>query len=156
MFLVWKATKEIDHHVDPNAGPDVFDRKDAVAVSFAAIIGQIMLLDVVFSVDSIITAVGMTPHLPVMVIAVVVAVAVMLFAANPLAGFINANPTVVMLALGFLIHDRHHADRRRLRCSGAQGLHLRGDGVCGAGRGPEHDVAPRATAAVALAEKVRV
>jgi len=57
----------------------------------------------VFSVDSIITAVGMTPHIPVMVIAVVVAVAVMLFAAAPLANFINANPTVVMLALGFLL-----------------------------------------------------
>ena len=57
----------------------------------------------VFSIDSIITAVGMTPHLPIMVIAVVVAVAVMLFAATPLANFINANPTVVMLALGFLL-----------------------------------------------------
>jgi predicted tellurium resistance membrane protein TerC len=103
VFLLWKATKEIHHRVDPHAGPDVFDRKDAVAVSFASIISQIVLLDVVFSVDSIITAVGMTPHLPVMVIAVMVAVAVMLFAATPLSNFINSNPTVVMLALGFLI-----------------------------------------------------
>jgi len=69
----------------------------------------------VFSVDSIITAVGMTPHVPVMVVAVVVAVGVMLFAATPLANFINTNPTVVMLALGFLDDDRHDADRRRLR-----------------------------------------
>jgi predicted tellurium resistance membrane protein TerC len=61
------------------------------------------LLDLVFSVDSIITAVGMTEHLPVMVIAVVVAVTVMLLAADPLAKFIDRNPTVVMLALGFLI-----------------------------------------------------
>ncbi|HAC66533.1 MAG TPA: hypothetical protein DCP19_00830, partial [Pseudomonas sp.] len=59
--------------------------------------------DLVFSVDSIITAVGMTEHLPVMVIAVVVAVTVMLLAADPLAKFIDRNPTVVMLALGFLI-----------------------------------------------------
>ena len=102
LFLVWKATKEIHHHVDPDHAPDVFDR-GAVAVSFGAVIGQILVLDMVFSVDSIITAVGMTPHVPVMVIAVVVAVGVMLFAATPLANFINANPTVVMLALGFLI-----------------------------------------------------
>jgi predicted tellurium resistance membrane protein TerC len=102
LFLVWKATKEIHHHVDPAHAPNVFDR-GAAAVSFGAVIGQILVLDMVFSVDSIITAVGMTPHVPVMVIAVVVAVGVMLFAATPLANFINANPTVVMLALGFLI-----------------------------------------------------
>ena len=102
LFLVWKATKEIHHHVDPDHAPDVFDR-GAARVSFGAVIGQILVLDMVFSVDSIITAVGMTPHVPVMVIAVVVAVGVMLFAATPLANFINANPTVVMLALGFLI-----------------------------------------------------
>jgi predicted tellurium resistance membrane protein TerC len=61
------------------------------------------MLDLVFSIDSIITAVGMTPHVPIMVIAVVVAVAVMLMAATPLANFIAANPTIVMLALGFLL-----------------------------------------------------
>src|SRR5215216_5888700 len=71
--------------------------------SFAAAIGQILLLDMVFSVDSIITAVGMTEHIPIMVIAVVVTVAVMLLAATPLANFISANPTIVMLALGFLL-----------------------------------------------------
>jgi len=102
LFLVWKATKEIHHHVDPDHSPDLFER-GAATVSFGAVIGQILVLDVVFSVDSIITAVGMTPHVPVMVVAVVVAVGVMLFAATPLANFINANPTVVMLALGFLI-----------------------------------------------------
>ena len=72
-------------------------------LGFAAAIGQIILLDLVFSIDSIITAVGMTDHIPIMVIAVVVAVLVMLLAANPLSNFINANPTVVMLALGFLL-----------------------------------------------------
>jgi predicted tellurium resistance membrane protein TerC len=64
---------------------------------------QILLLDLVFSIDSIITAVGMTDHIPVMVIAVVVAVLVMLLAADPLAKFIEKNPTIVMLALGFLL-----------------------------------------------------
>ena len=66
-------------------------------------ITQIVLLDLVFSVDSILTAVGMTDQLPVMVVAVIVAVMVMLFAADPLANFIEKNPTVVMLALGFLL-----------------------------------------------------
>ncbi len=74
-----------------------------VATSFAAAIGQILLLDLVFSVDSIITAVGMTPHVPIMVVAVIVAVTVMLVAATPLANFIEKNPTIVMLALAFLL-----------------------------------------------------
>jgi predicted tellurium resistance membrane protein TerC len=102
LFLVWKATKEIHHNVDPDPGPDMFDRK-AAAIGFGAAIGQILLLDLVFSIDSIVTAVGMTEHIPIMVIAVITAVVVMLLAANPLANFINANPTVVMLALGFLL-----------------------------------------------------
>ena len=102
LFLVWKATKEIHHSVDPDPGPDMFDSR-AAGLSFGAAIGQILLLDLVFSIDSIITAVGMTEHVPIMVIAVLVAVAVMLLAADPLARFIQRNPTVVMLALGFLM-----------------------------------------------------
>lgn len=102
LFLVWKATKEIHHNVDADHADDVFTGK-AATVGFAAVIGQILILDMVFSVDSIITAVGMTDHIIIMVIAVIVTVAVMLFAATPLANFIHANPTVVMLALGFLI-----------------------------------------------------
>ncbi|TCI00964.1 TerC family protein [Roseococcus sp. SYP-B2431] len=107
LFLVWKATKEIHHNVDPGHAPDVFDGGSggsAVAgAAYAAIIGQILLLDLVFSLDSIITAVGMTDHIEIMVIAVVVTVAVMLFAANPLGNFIGNNPSVVMLALSFLL-----------------------------------------------------
>lgn len=102
LFLVWKATVEIHHSVDPESGPDSLN-PNVVAASATVVIGQILLLDLVFSVDSIITAVGMTEHLPIMVIAVVVAVAVMLFAADPLADFIHANPTIVMLALAFLL-----------------------------------------------------
>lgn len=103
LFLVWKATKEIHHNVDPQHDGDIFDAPAAVAVGFSAAIVQIILLDLVFSIDSIITAVGMTEHIPIMVIAVVVAVTCMLLAAGPLARFIESNPTVVMLALGFLI-----------------------------------------------------
>jgi len=80
----------------------VFDTAKAT-MTFGAAITQILLLDLVFSLDSIITAVGMTDNVMIMVIAVVVAVTTMLLAANPLANFINNNPTVVMLALGFLM-----------------------------------------------------
>jgi len=102
LFLVWKATKEIHHTMDPAPSSDIMD-KDVVINSVGAAIVQIIILDLVFSIDSILTAVGMTEHLPIMVVAVLVAVAVMLLAADPLANFINKNPTVVMLALGFLL-----------------------------------------------------
>ncbi|URK86972.1 TerC family protein [Rhizobium sp. RCAM05350] len=102
LFLVWKATKEIHHNVDPDDHEEDFIAS-SVTTGFAAAIGRILLLDLVFSVDSIITAVGMTPHLPIMVVAVVVAVTVMLVASGPLARFIEKNPTIVMLALGFLL-----------------------------------------------------
>ncbi|MBT8059244.1 MAG: TerC family protein, partial [Gammaproteobacteria bacterium] len=102
LFLVWKATKEIHHNVDPDPGPDLFD-SGKVAMSVKATIAQILLLDLVFSIDSIITAVGMTDHIAIMVIAVIVAVTVMLLAARPLAEFIQRNPTIVMLALAFLL-----------------------------------------------------
>ncbi|HWX50159.1 MAG TPA: TerC family protein [Roseomonas sp.] len=102
LFLVWKATKEIHHNVDPPAEGDMFAGKGA-RLGFGAAIAQILMLDLVFSIDSIITAVGMTSHVPIMVIAVLAAVTVMLLAADPLARFIQANPTVVMLALGFLM-----------------------------------------------------
>ncbi|WP_025126426.1 TerC family protein [Pseudomonas sp. PH1b] len=102
LFLVWKATTEIHHSMDPEPQESKTETP-GVAIGFAAAIGQILLLDMVFSIDSIITAVGMTEHLPIMIIAVVVSVLVMLLAAEPLAKFINDNPTVVMLALGFLI-----------------------------------------------------
>ncbi|MHC1999792.1 TerC family protein [Methylobacterium sp. WCS2018Hpa-22] len=101
LFLLWKATKEIHESVDPDDGHE--DASAPVALSFATAVGQILVLDLVFSIDSIITAVGMTDHVPIMVIAVITAVTVMLLAADPLARFIAANPTVVMLALGFLI-----------------------------------------------------
>ncbi|EJM21166.1 MULTISPECIES: TerC family protein [Pseudomonas] len=102
LFLLWKATTEIHHSMDP-APEDPKTATSTVTLGFAAAIGQILMLDMVFSIDSIITAVGMTEHLPIMIIAVVVSVLVMLLAADPLAKFINDNPTVVMLALGFLI-----------------------------------------------------
>jgi predicted tellurium resistance membrane protein TerC len=102
LFLVWKATKEIHHTVDP-----ADHKEDAVGTAVTTTLGgaifQILLLDLVFSVDSIITAVGMTDHLAIMYIAVIVAITAMMVAATPLANFIEKNPTIVMLALGFLL-----------------------------------------------------
>jgi predicted tellurium resistance membrane protein TerC len=102
LFLIWKATKEIHHNTDPDHGPDMFEPA-ASRMGFSAAIGQIILLDIVFSIDSIVTAVGMTDHIPIMVTAVVITVVIMMFAAGPLANFIQNNPTLVMLALGFLL-----------------------------------------------------
>ncbi|WP_293882640.1 TerC family protein [Sphingomonas sp.] len=104
LFLMWKATTEIHHSTDDHDSNDMLDKKKGpVMLGMGAAIVQIVMLDIVFSVDSILTAVGMTDHLPVMVIAVVVAVGLMLVAAGPLGNFINRNPSVVMLALGFLL-----------------------------------------------------
>jgi predicted tellurium resistance membrane protein TerC len=102
LFLVWKATKEMHHHVSKDADSQSSASRTGTLTAASAI-GQILLLDLVFSVDSIITAVGMTDHLPVMFIAVIVAVATMLFAAQPLSRFIERNPSVITLALSFLL-----------------------------------------------------
>jgi predicted tellurium resistance membrane protein TerC len=96
LFLVWKATKEIHHATDPSH-PEGDFVTETVTISMGTAIVQILLLDLVFSIDSIITAVGMTDEIGIMVIAVVVAVAAMMLAAEPLSKFIEANPTIVML-----------------------------------------------------------
>ena len=105
LFLVWKATKEIHHNMDPEgqSGELLDHDKGSAAIGFASAIAQIIALDLVFSIDSILTAVGMTDDVPVMITAVVVTVCIMLIAADPLARFIEKNPTLVMLALAFLV-----------------------------------------------------
>ncbi len=102
LFLVWKATKEIHHTVDPADHDDPLLGR-TLQLSLGGAIFQILLLDLVFSIDSIITAVGMTDEIAIMYIAVIVAVSVMMLAATPLADFIARNPSIVMLALGFLL-----------------------------------------------------
>jgi predicted tellurium resistance membrane protein TerC len=105
LFLLWKATREIHENVDPNAAKHSEKPMTAAKASmgFASAVLQILLIDMIFSVDSILTAVGMTDQLPIMVVAVVIAVMAMMFASGPLAAFIHKNPTIVMLALGFLL-----------------------------------------------------
>ena len=102
-FLVWKATTEIHHSVDPHETDELLDKRGARRLGFGAAIVQILLLDIVFSIDSILTAVGMTDQLPIMALAVIVAVGLLLAASGPLSAFIGRNPTIVMLALGFLL-----------------------------------------------------
>ena len=105
LFLLWKATKEIHHNMDPEgeSGELLDHDKGPAKLSFPSAIAQIIALDLVFSVDSILTAVGMTDDVPIMVAAVVITVGIMLVASDPLARFINNNPTLVMLALAFLV-----------------------------------------------------
>jgi hypothetical protein len=141
LFLLWKATTEIHHSMDP-APEDPTSATSTVTLGFAAAIGQILMLDMVFSIDSIITAVGMTEHLPIMIIAVVVSVLVMLLAADP--GQVHQRqPDGGDAGPGLPDHDRHDADRRRLRRPRTERLRLRRHGVLGCDRGVEHDVPPR-------------
>ncbi|WP_374406948.1 TerC family protein [Pelagerythrobacter sp.] len=108
LFLLWKATKEIHHSMEPaDHSGELLDKKPGVAeaatATFGAVIAQIIAIDLVFSVDSILTAVGMTDEIPIMVTAVVITVGIMMIAADPLSRFIEKNPTLVMLALAFLV-----------------------------------------------------
>lgn len=108
LFLLWKATKEIHHSMEPDdPSGELLDKTPGVAAavkaSFSTVIAQIVVIDIVFSVDSILTAVGMTDEIPIMVTAVVITVAIMMVAADPLSRFIEKNPTLVMLALAFLV-----------------------------------------------------
>jgi predicted tellurium resistance membrane protein TerC len=99
LFLLAKATLEIHDKLEGEEGHG----STRVPPSFGAVIIQIMLLDIVFSLDSVITAVGMADDISVMVAAVVVAVGIMMFSAEPISGFVNRHPTVKMLALSFLL-----------------------------------------------------
>ncbi len=99
LFLIAKATMELhdklegEEHTQDTGG----------TATFGGVIGQILLLDIVFSIDSVITAVGMTEHLPVMIAAVVISIGVMIASANSIAGFVEKHPTIKVLALSFLI-----------------------------------------------------
>jgi predicted tellurium resistance membrane protein TerC len=99
LFLLAKATFEIHHNLE---GAEA-QQSTVRAVSFASVITQIMILDIVFSLDSVITAIGMADRLPVMVAAIVIAVVVMMVAAGPISRFVESHPTVKMLALSFLL-----------------------------------------------------
>jgi len=98
LFLLWKASTEIFDEVE---GAE--EETHAVAASFFSVIVQIMVLDLVFSLDSVITAVGIADHLEVMIAAVVIAILIMMVAAEPIAEFVETHPSTKMLALAFLV-----------------------------------------------------
>jgi len=100
LFLLWKSTMEIHEKLE---GPEGDDEVKGAAVSFGAIIIQILLLDIVFSLDSIITAIGMANQLAVMVAAVVIAVGFMMMFSGKISAFVDRHPTIKILALSFLL-----------------------------------------------------
>jgi predicted tellurium resistance membrane protein TerC len=99
LFLLGKSTHEIHDRLEGEEGHG----SAKAAASFASVLFQIALLDIVFSLDSVITAVGMVDHVSVMIVAVVISVAVMMLAAEPISAFVHRHPTVKMLALSFLL-----------------------------------------------------
>jgi len=100
LFLIFKATKEIHHKIEDTTEELLETPKHA---KLSAVITQIMLIDIVFSLDSVITAVGMAQHLSIMVIANIIALAIMLLAAKSISEFVDRNPTIKVLALSFLL-----------------------------------------------------
>jgi predicted tellurium resistance membrane protein TerC len=104
LFLIYKATVEIHHDVEGGGVKEAAaDTATRVYASFGAVVGQIAVIDMVFSVDSILTAIGMAEHVGVMIAAVCIAIAVMYVASGPVAHFIEKHPTTRMLALSFLL-----------------------------------------------------
>ena len=101
LFLLYKAVKEIHHKVE--GGDGVRQGPAKAAGSFAALMGQILVIDAVFSFDSIVTAIGLAKHVEVMIAAVVIAMIVMFFFAQRISGFIEQHPTLKILALSFLV-----------------------------------------------------
>ena len=98
LFLIWKSTSEIHHAIEGGDG-----HRGSAATGFAAVIAQIMVIDLVFSLDSIITAVGMVDRVEVMIAAVIASVALMMVFARPIGEFVSRHPTVKMLARRFLV-----------------------------------------------------
>jgi predicted tellurium resistance membrane protein TerC len=101
LFLLVKGTLEIHDSVEGRGDEEDINTKPSAV--FGYVIAQIAIIDIVFSLDSVITAVGMVNNIPVMIAAIIIAVAVMIFASNPIGNFIDRHPTVKMLALAFII-----------------------------------------------------
>ncbi len=103
LFLIAKATTEIHEKLEDKTDEQEAQKQKAAGRSVMAVVAQITVIDIVFSLDSVITAVGMSPHVEIMVAANVIALAIMLFAATPISEFVERHPTVKMLALSFLV-----------------------------------------------------
>lgn len=103
LFLLWKASTEIFESVEAAEQVEETAARHMTQSTFMSVIIQIAIIDIVFSLDSVITAVGLSQHVPVMVMAIVTAVGVMMFAAKPIGDFVDAHPSIKILALSFLV-----------------------------------------------------
>ena len=135
LFLIAKATFEIHERLE---GEESHAAVGAKAATLTGVVLQIMLLDIVFSLDSVITAIGLAKELWIMVTAVVLAVVVMLFAAKPIGELVDRHPSLKILALSFLRADRHDAGRRSIPRRDPARVHLLRDGLQRLRRGDQH------------------
>ena len=103
LFLIGKATTEIHHKLEDDERAALAEKSKAANAGLWAVVAQITVIDIVFSLDSVITAVGMVPHIEVMIAANIIALGIMLMAATPISAFVDRHPTVKMLALSFLV-----------------------------------------------------
>ena len=101
LFLLWKSVQEIHNSLECDA--DEQHEPGGVSAGFVSVLVQIAIIDIVFSLDSVITAVGLADDVMVMILAIIISVAVMMFAARPIGDFVDAHPTIKMLALSFLV-----------------------------------------------------
>ncbi len=134
LFLLGKSVHEIHDKLEGEEGTAV----KRVAPGLTGVVLQIMALDIVFSLDSVITAIGMAKDLGVMITAVVAAVGVMMFAASPIGDFVERHPTIKILALSFLLLIGTALIAEGLAVPHPEGLHLLRDGVLGLRRDAEH------------------
>ena len=103
LFLIFQSTKEIHHKLEGESGDESRNLKQKKIMSFAAVIVQMFILNIVFSIDSVITAVGMAKEVWLMMAAVIASVVIMWFAAEPISSFVHKHPTIKILALSFLL-----------------------------------------------------
>lgn len=128
LFLLAKSTFEIHDKLE---GHEEKKKNNSATTSFASVIIQIILLDIVFSLDSVITAVGMTNILWVMITAVVIAVVFMMFTAKSVSDFVHKHPTVKNSRFEFPVADRIHSDNRRIGSAYTERVHIFRDGILG-------------------------
>ena len=134
LFLIYKATHEIHNALEGEEG----EASARVMANYAAVVAQIAIINLVFSIDSIVTAVGMANEIWVMAVAVILSMVVLMAASGPVASFVEAHPDGEDPGPGLPDHDRHGPGGRRLRRARAQGLHLHRHGVLGVHRADQH------------------